>query len=344
MTADAPIADTTPVERATRDRLARRPWPATPIRSDIEVSFEFFPPATPTGERKLAACASALAPLRPSFVSVTYGAGGSTQDRTQRAIEQLAATEAVPVAGHLTCVGATRETVGGVIDTYLNTGVRHIVALRGDPPEGQTDGTVDGGYRSAAELVAGIRRHVEGTEAADLEISVGAYPEVHPRAVSAKADLDNLKAKIDAGATRAITQFFFDPAVFLRFLDAARSAGITAPIVPGIMPVNSYEGIKRFAARCGASVPSWLDDLFGGLDDAPEVRQMVAATVAAEQCRRLAEHGVRQFHFYTLNKPELTAATCRILGVLPTPDAPGAESPEADTAGPSATAPQRTAS
>ncbi len=320
MTNQTTMETSNPAEQEVRDRLTRRPWPTTPIRSGAEVSFEFFPPSTPAGEANLVDCAQTLAAFGPSFMSVTYGAGGTTQDRTLQTIKQLASTEVAPIAGHLTCVGATRNTVDGVIDQYLSLGVRHIVALRGDPPEGHTDGTVEGGYRTAAELVAGIRQRADGHGFADedFEISVGAYPEVHPRAASANADLDNLKAKFDGGATRAITQFFFDPDVFLRFLDRARSAGITAPIVPGIMPVNSYQGIKRFADRCGASIPAWLDDLFGGLDEAPEIRQLVAATVAAEQCRRLAEHGVRHFHFYTLNKPELSAATCRILGLAPT--------------------------
>jgi methylenetetrahydrofolate reductase (NADPH) len=311
----AAIATSYAGEREVVDRLARRPWPTTPIRAGIEVSFEFFPPANIDGTAALERCVETLTPLSPSFVSVTYGAGGTTQDRTQAALELLAAVPGLPVAGHLTCVGATKADVGDVIDSYLTAGVRHIVALRGDAPAG-TDGTVANGYNSALELVSGIRHHAEraGTE---IEISVAAYPEVHPRAASAQADMDHLKAKIDAGATRAITQFFFDTDAFLRFLDRARSAGITAPIVPGIMPVTNYANIRRFSERCGTSIPSWMHDLFVGLDDMPDVQQLVAATVAAEQCRRLTEHGVRQLHFYTMNKPELTAATCRILGVRP---------------------------
>ncbi|MFT5267643.1 MAG: methylenetetrahydrofolate reductase (NADPH) [Acidimicrobiales bacterium] len=307
-------------EQETADRLARRPWPATPLRPGIEVSFEFFPPATQVGEANLATCAAQLEPLNPTFVSVTYGAGGTTQDRTQAAIRRLAVKTDMDVAGHLTLVGATRDEIGVVIDDYIAAGVRHIVALRGDVPEGadcRADGSVAGGYRDAAELVAGIRAHVAGTEAEDMQISVGAYPEVHPKAASPQADLDSLKAKLDAGADRALTQFFFDTDVFLRFLDSARSAGITAPIVPGIMPVANFTNICRFSERCGTTIPDWMHVLFADLDDAPEVHQMVAATVAAEQCRRLAEHGVNQFHFYTMNKPELTAATCRILGVTP---------------------------
>ncbi len=311
------ISTTDQIEDQTAERLARRPWPATPIRSDISVSFEFFPPATSAGEANLARCATHLAPLEPTFASVTYGAGGTTQDRTQAAVQRLIDETDLDVAGHLTCVGATKEQIGEVIDDYLAVGVRHIVALRGDAPDGSDDGSVAGGYRDAADLVAGIREHVAGTNAQDIEISVGAYPEVHPKAVSAEVDLDNLKQKLDAGADRALTQFFFDTDVFLRFLEAARTAGITAPIVPGIMPVTNFANIRRFSERCGTTVPTWMVDLFDGLDQAPEVQQMIAATVAAEQCRRLAEHGVNQFHFYTMNKPELTAATCRILGIRP---------------------------
>lgn len=305
-----------PVEESA-ERISRRPWPMQRLRPGIEVSFEFFPANTAQGVDKLAECATQLSALEPKFVSVTYGAGGSTQDRTHAAIERLLDDTDVPVAGHLTCVGATRDETHAVIDQYLSAGVRHIVALRGDAHEGHTDGTVANGYANAGDLVAGIRHHLDQSDHGRVEISVGAYPEVHPRAESSEADLDNLKRKLDAGADRAITQFFFDPDIFLRFLDRARSAGITAPIVPGIMPINSFEGIVRFAGRCGAEIPVWMHDLFGGLDEAPEVRQLVAATVAAEQCRRLAEHGISDFHFYTMNRPELTTATCRILGITP---------------------------
>lgn len=301
----------------TAARLARRPWPATPIRPGVKVSFEFFPPASDAAESKLESCVTQLAPLGPQFVSVTYGAGGTTQDRTQKAVGTIAKKTDLNVAGHLTCVGATKDELGKVVDDYLAVGVRHIVALRGDAPDGQADGTVTGGYSTAAELVAGLRKHTEGTDAADLQISVGAYPEVHPKATSAKADMDSLKAKLDSGADRAITQFFFDTDAFLRFLDRARKAGITQPIVPGIMPVTSFAGISRFAARCGTNIPDWMGGLFEGLDEIPEVHQLVAATVAAEQCRRLSEHGITDFHFYTMNRPELTTATCRILGIRP---------------------------
>jgi len=301
------------------ERLSRRTSAATPITSDLRVSFEFFPPATPAGSKNLANSAQALAAFDPTFVSVTYGAGGSSQDTTFAALDQLSEIPGLPVAGHLTCVSACRDTIGDVIDSYRSRGLEHIVALRGDAPDEANDGCIDGvhpnGYRDAADLVAGIRSR---PDADDIEISVGAYPEVHPKAASAKADMDSLKRKIDAGADRAITQFFFDADVFLRFLDDARAAGITAPIVPGIMPVTNFAGICRFSERCGTTVPTWMHELFNGLDDTPEIRELVAATVAAEQCKRLVEHGVRDFHFYTMNKPNLTAATCRILGISPT--------------------------
>jgi len=314
---------TSDFERETAERLSRRPWPTTPLRPGLEVSFEFFPPATTAGEANLDTAVDQLAALNPNFVSVTYGAGGTTQDRTQLTVSRLADDTSLNVAGHLTCVSATKEQVGGVINDYLDVGVRHIVALRGDAPAGQSDEPAAGGYVDAADLVAGIRRHVDGTDAQDMQISVGAYPEVHPKAASAQADLDSLKRKLDAGADRAITQFFFDTDVFLRFLDKARSCGITAPIVPGIMPVTNFSNIRRFSERCGANIPGWMHELFADLDDAPEIHQMVAATVAAEQCRRLAEHGINQFHFYTMNKAELTAATCRMLGVTPAKPAVG---------------------
>ncbi len=305
----------------TAERLARRPWPTTPLRPAINVSFEFFPPATWSAEARLAQSVEALAPLAPSFVSVTYGAGGTTRDRTLEAIRRITSSTRLSVAGHLTCVGATRDEVADVVDDYRAAGVDHIVALRGDPPAGETDGTVPGGYRSAADLVAGLRAHAGD----DLEISVAAYPEVHPKAETARADLDNLKAKFDAGADRAITQFFFDTDAFARFLDAARRAGISGPIVPGIMPVTNFANVKRFAERCGTQIPGWMEDLFADLDEAPDVRRLVAATIAAEQCRRLAEFGITDFHFYTMNQPELTAAVCRILGVRPVAEAAQAQ-------------------
>lgn len=297
----------------TEERLRRRPWPAHPLRARIDVSFEFFPP-TPDKLGDLDRCTDQLAPLEPVFMSMTYGAGGTTRDRTLDALAHLAPT-GLPLAGHLTCVGATKAEVHEVLDAYVAAGVRRIVALRGDPPAGSDDGTVADGYRSAAELVAGIRNRPDGDT---FDISVAAYPEVHPRAASAVADLDNLKAKVDAGADRALTQFFFDNEAFLRFHDRARAAAVDVPIVPGIMPVTNFARISGFAARCGTVIPDWMPDLFGDLDDIPDVRRMVAATVAAEQCRHLAEHGINAFHFYTMNQPALTAATCRMLGLRAT--------------------------
>jgi len=305
------------IEQAA-ERLHRRSGPATPISPDLRVSFEFFPPATPAGSATLETSAATLAPFDPTFVSVTYGAGGSSQDRTFAALDQLTAIHDLPVAGHLTCVSASKHTIDEVIDTYRDKGVNNIVALRGDVPaevkERPVGGVHPNGYETAADLVAGVRDRADSDE---IDISVAAYPEVHPKATSASADMDNLKRKIDAGANRAITQFFFDADVYLRFLERARAAGINAPIVPGIMPVTSFAGICRFSKACGTTVPTWMHELFAGLDDASEIRELVAATVAAEQCKRLVEHGVRDFHFYTMNKPNLTAATCRILGVTP---------------------------
>jgi methylenetetrahydrofolate reductase (NADPH) len=301
------------------ERLERHDPAATPIRSEVRVSFEFFPPATAAGTAALTASAQQLAAFSPSFVSVTYGAGGSSQEKTFAAVDLLASSASLDVAGHLTCVAANKNTVDKVVDDYRAKGINRIVALRGDaPPEAEgcaEDGHHPDGYSDAADLVAAIRNRADADE---IDISVGAYPEVHPKAMSAAADLDSLKRKIDAGADRAITQFFFESDVFLRFLENARAAGITAPIVPGIMPITNFAGICRFSKQCGATVPAWMHDLFAGLDDAPQVRELVAATVAAEQCKRLMQHGVHDFHFYTMNKPNLTAATCRILGVAPT--------------------------
>jgi methylenetetrahydrofolate reductase (NADPH) len=298
------------------ERLARRPWPATPIRSGLDISFEFFPTATEKGAENLTRCATDLEPLGPRFVSVTYGAGGSDQDRTLNTIARLRADTNLEVAGHLTTVGASRSETIEVVDRYRELGVNHVVALRGDPPptdDGAPQVARNDGFTTAAELVAGIRNHVGN----DMEISVACYPEVHPRAVSPQADLDRLKEKVDAGADRAITQFFYDNEAFLRFQDRCRDAGISVPIVAGIMPIGSFTRVANFASRCGANIPDWMPSLFEGLDDAPEIHQLVAATIAAEQCRELAERGVRHFHFYTMNKPELTAAICRILGIRP---------------------------
>jgi methylenetetrahydrofolate reductase (NADPH) len=286
-------------------RLADQPPPL--------LSFEFFPPRTAALEQQLWACIRRLEPLAPRFVSVTYGAGGSTHARTHATVSRLASETGLVPAAHLTCVGATREEVDAVARDYWAAGVRHIVALRGDPPAGAAYEPHPGGYRYANDLVAGLRR------VADFEISVAAYPEVHPAASSPEADLDNLKRKLDAGATRAITQYFFETATYLRFLDRCLAAGITAPIVPGIMPVSNFAQAARFSAMCGTTVPAWLGAMFEGTEDDPEMRRAVAGIVAAEQVRTLQANGVDEFHVYTLNRPELTCSIAHILGVRPRP-------------------------
>lgn len=280
---------------------------------DISVSFEFFPPGTEKMEETLWKTVDMLAPLAPSFFSVTYGAGGSTRDRTHKVIKKLIAETSVAPAAHLTCVAATREEVDEVVADYYASGVRHIVALRGDPPEGATQFEAHpGGYQNAAALTAAIKSNHP-----DMEISVGAYPEIHPDSANLAADLDNLKRKIDAGATRAITQFFFEADAYFRFRDHCESYGINVPIVPGILPVNNFATVKRFAGMCGARVPDWLGELFEGLDDLPQTRMLVAASVAGDLCRSLYDGGVRDFHFYTLNRSELTYAVCHMLGQRP---------------------------
>ena len=279
----------------------------------IGVSFEFFPPRTEEMERTLWGSILRLAPLTPKFVSVTYGAGGSTRDRTHATVRRILEQTSLTPAAHLTCVAATREEVDAVARSYHAAGVRHVVALRGDPPEAGGRYTPHpGGYSHAVDLVAGLRR------IADFDISVAAYPEVHPEAPSPRFDLDNLKRKLDAGASRAITQFFFDTELFLGFRDRVRRAGIEAPLIPGILPVTNYRQVARFARMCGASVPAWLTRLFESLEDDPDARKLVAAMVAGEQCRILAAEGVPDFHFYTLNRAELTFAICHMLGIRAT--------------------------
>ena len=277
------------------------------------LSFEFFPPKNDALEAQLWACIRRLEGLAPRFVSVTYGAGGSTQARTHSTVARIVKETTLTPAAHLTCVGASRGEVDDVAREYWDAGVRHIVALRGDAPAGQEYAPHPEGYAYAADLVAGLKR------VGDFEISVAAYPEVHPTAEGAAQDLDNLKRKLDAGATRAITQYFFEGTMFLRFLDQALAAGITAPIVPGIMPVSNFAQAAKFSAMCGTSVPSWMGALFDGTEDDPELRRMVAAIVAAEQVRLLQANGVDEFHFYTLNRADLTYAIAHLLGVRPTP-------------------------
>jgi methylenetetrahydrofolate reductase (NADPH) len=279
-----------------------------------KLSFEFFPPRTEALEQQLWACIERLAPLGPRFVSVTYGAGGTTQARTHATVARIAQETKLLAAAHLTCVGATKDEVDAVARRYWEAGIRHVVALRGDPPPGTAYEPHPGGYHYAADLVAGLRK------VADFEVSVAAYPEVHPAASSPVADLENLKRKLDAGATRAITQYFFDTATYLRFLDLCLAAGITAPIVPGIMPVSNYAQAARFSAMCGASVPDWMGRLFEGTDDDPETRRMVGMVIAAEQVRLLQANGVDEFHFYTLNRADLTYAIAHVLGVRPQTD------------------------
>lgn len=280
------------------------------LAGDAQVSFEFFPPKTEKMETTLWESIETLAPLGPRFVSVTYGAGGSTRERTHATVARIQRETPLAAAAHLTCVEATRDEIDAVAEEYWAAGVRHIVALRGDPPrEGARFEPHPAGYENAAALVTGLKRlH-------PFEISVAAYPECHPDSADAVADLDNLKRKLDAGATRAITQFFFSPEAFFRFRDNAAAAGIDAELVPGILPVSSVAQTRRFAGLCGAAIPAWMDRLFEGLDDHPGARQLVAATVAAEMCRKLYAGGVRHFHFYTLNRAELSYAICHLLGL-----------------------------
>lgn len=280
--------------------------------SSIRVSFEFFPPADAAMESTLWQSVQRLAPLSPHFVSVTYGADGSTRDRTHQLVSRIQRETSLTGAPHLTCIGATREEMLEVARQYWREGIRHIVALRGDAPQGATQYEPHpDGYAYASDLVAGLR------SVADFDISVAAYPETHPEAPSAEADLDNLRKKIDAGASRAITQFFFDTDDYLRFRDRCVAAGIHVSIVPGILPITRFPQVTRFAARCGAKIPNWLAERFAGLDDDPETRRLIAANVAIEQVSRLRHHGVDEFHFYTLNRAELTYAICHALGLRP---------------------------
>ncbi len=285
-----------------------------PSANRFGVSFEFFPPKTEEMEAQLWRAVERLAPLAPRFVSVTYGAGGSTRERTHATVRRILTETALRPAAHLTCVSATREEILDVAREYWNTGVRHLVALRGDPVTGI--GTSyqphPGGFAYASDLVAGLRREF------DFELSVSAYPETHPTAGSMDAEIDNLKRKIDAGATRAITQFFFDNAIYLRYRDRARAAGITVPIVPGIMPVTNFGQTRKFSAMAGASVPDSMARHFDGLEEDADTRKLVAATLAAEQCTKLADEGVEDFHFYTLNRADLAYAICHILGLRAT--------------------------
>ncbi len=282
------------------------------LAGDAEVSFEFFPPKTEKMEEQLWDTMTTLEPLGPRFVSVTYGAGGSTRERTHNTVARIARETITPAAAHLTCVEASKSEIADIASAYWEAGVRHIVALRGDPPTaGAQFEPHPQGYASAAELVEGLRTlH-------PFEISVSAYPETHPEAPSAQFDIDNFKRKLDSGASRGITQFFFEPETFFRFRDSCAAQGIDSEIVPGIMPVTNFAAIQRMSAMTGTAVPDWLGRLLEGLDDHPAARQLVAATVSAEMCRRLYAGGVRQFHFYTLNRAELSYAICHLLGLRP---------------------------
>ena len=284
------------------------------VMGRVHVSFEFFPPKTEEMERNLWEAVERLAPLHPNFVSVTYGAGGSTRERTHTTVRRILKETALTPAAHLTCVAATKTEIDSVIRAYWDSGVRHIVALRGDPTGGVGDKYAPhpGGYATSAELVAGIKR------AGDIEVSVSAYPEKHPDSPDVEADIDMLKRKIDAGATRAITQFFFENDLYFRYLDRVRARGIDIPIVPGILPVQNFKQTTGFAARCGASVPRWLAERFDGLDDDVATRKLIAAAVAAEQALDLVERGVTDFHFYTMNRADLVYAICHLLGLRPT--------------------------
>jgi methylenetetrahydrofolate reductase (NADPH) len=284
----------------------------------LSVSFEFFPPRNEEMEAQLWRSIARLAPLNPAFVSVTYGAGGSTRERTHSTIKRILAETELKPAAHLTCVGASRAAIDDVVRDYLKSGIQHIVALRGDMPEPGPYAQVEGGYASTPELIRGIRA------VGPIEVSVSAYPERHPDSPSVEHDYALLKAKIDAGATRAITQFVYDTDVVLRFADRAYREGIRVPIVPGIMPATNFKGVARMAKRCGASIPPSLARKFEGLDDDLETRKLIAATVAAEQVERLRRHGFDSFHFYTLNQADLTFAICHLLGVRAQPTAKAA--------------------
>jgi methylenetetrahydrofolate reductase (NADPH) len=286
-------------------------------QGEIDVSFEFFPPKNDKMEETLWASVRRLEPLAPKFVSVTYGAGGSTRERTHATVSKLVRDSTLKPAAHLTCVSATKAEVDDVIKAYWVAGIRHIVALRGDPAGGV--GTRyephPGGYATAADLVAGIK------SIGNFEVSVGGYPEMHPESASLQADIDNLKRKIDAGATRIITQFFFDNAHYLRFIERCRAAGIWCPILPGIVPIHNFKQVASFGAKTGTTVPAWLARKFDGLDHDEKTAHLVAAAVAAEQCADLVDEGVRQFHFYTLNRADLVFAACHLLGLRARPDA-----------------------
>ncbi|MFN7056901.1 methylenetetrahydrofolate reductase [NAD(P)H] [Hyphomonas sp.] len=298
--------------------MIRRVADAQARTRDVRVSFEFFPPKTEAMHARLWETIQRLEPVQPEFVSVTYGAGGSTRERTHDTVRRIVAETSLLPAGHLTCVSATKEEVLAVAESYWQAGVRHIVALRGDPPAGMGAKFEPhpGGFQDSVDLIRGLREHRPELGKC-FEISVSCYPELHPENMGWDAEIAFLKAKQDAGADRAITQFFFEPEVYLRFLEKARAGGVTMPILPGIMLQPNFNGLKRIAGLCGASIPAWLHELYDGLDADEETRDFVTATVAAELCHKLHEEGVEDFHFYTLNRAGLALSTCRLLGVKP---------------------------
>ncbi len=280
--------------------------------NELKVSFEFFPPKSDKMEAALWRSIRRLEPLKPHFISVTYGAGGSTRERTHSTVARILKETSLNPAAHLTCVGASRDEIDAIIKDYWELGVRHIVALRGDVPDGVSSYTPHpNGYVNAADLVAGIK------DIADFEVSVSAYPEKHPDSADIEADIDMLQAKVDAGATRAITQFFFDNDLYFRYLDRVRARGIEIPITPGFIPILNFNQVAKFAAMCGTHIPGRIAKQYEGLDDDPETRKLVAATIAAEQVSDLAAQGVNEFHFYTLNKADLIFAICHMLGLRP---------------------------
>ncbi len=276
------------------------------------ISFEFFPPKTDEMEEKLWQSVKKLEPLKPRFVSVTYGAGGSTREKTHKTVVRILKETSLKPAAHLTCVGATKEEIDEIAKGYWQTGVKHIVALRGDPPKGVAKYTPHpGGYAYTVDLVKGLKK------IGDFEISVASFPEKHPEAASFDSDIDYLKQKLDSGATRAITQYFFDVDLYMKFLEKVRAKGINAPIVPGIVPIGSYNQIVKFSAMCGATVPDWIGKLLSNLDNDPKTHETIAAMIAVEQCRLLIKAGVKEFHFYTLNRADLAYAVCHALGIRP---------------------------
>ncbi|WP_370177598.1 methylenetetrahydrofolate reductase [NAD(P)H] [Alteriqipengyuania sp.] len=301
-----------PLDPAREESRAKSDPLFSGLPGDIDVSFEFFPPKSEKMEAQLWDAVTELKPLDPAFVSVTYGAGGSTRERTHKTVARIIAEAGIPAAAHLTCVDASRKETQRIAEQYWEAGVRHIVALRGDAGEpGAPFKPHPEGYNDAEELVRGLK------EVADFEISVAAYPECHPDARSPQAEIDYLKRKIDAGANRAITQFFFAPETFFAFLDKTKQAGIDVPVVPGILPITNVAKARQFAGQCGAEIPGWMDSLFEGLDARPAARQLISATIAAEMCRRLYAGGIRHYHFYTLNRADLAYAICHLLGMRP---------------------------